>query len=73
MSTAQHTRREKQRLTPEILEQYHALLMTNDVAGFERLLAQYAPGLDPRETEKQIEEFKRYAARILQHRWRPLK
>jgi hypothetical protein len=36
-----NTRREAQRLTPEIIGQYHDLLMTNDLAGFDRLLEEY--------------------------------
>jgi hypothetical protein len=73
MTTKPTTRKEAQKLTPEILGHYHDLLMQNDLGGFEKLLAQYAPALEDEEKQELIEDFKHYAARILRHRWRPSK
>lgn len=73
MSTKPTTRRDVQRLTPEILSQYQNLLLSNDLAGFEKLLAQYAPALDDETRQELIEDFKHYAERILKHRWLPSK
>lgn len=68
-----YTRRDKWKLTPEILSQYHALIMNNDVAGFEKLLAQYAPFMDDQTRRERVEAFTQHAATILRHRWRPSK
>ena len=68
METPPHTRREAQRLTPEILGQYHDLLITNDLAGFERLLGKYNVAEEIREEHRQ--EFMHYAERILRRKWR---
>lgn len=73
MTTKPTTRREARKLTPEILGHYHDLLMRNDVDGFEKLLAQYAPALGDGQRQSLIDDFKHYAARILRHRWRPSK
>jgi len=62
------TRREAQELTPEILGQYHDLLMTNDLAGFEKLLGTYNVAEELREELRQ--EFMHYAERILRRKWR---
>ncbi len=61
------TRREAQELTPEILGQYHDLLMTNDLAGFERLLEAYNVAEELREELRR--EFMHYAERILRRKW----
>jgi hypothetical protein len=63
-----YTRREAQKLTPEILGQYHALVMDNNFDGFDRLLAQYNI---PEETKQELrDDFKHYAAKALTWRWR---
>lgn len=70
MSDRPYSRRDKKRLAPEILEQYHALVMNSDLAGFEKLLAQYAPYIDEQTKKELVEEFKRYAAKALSRKWR---
>jgi hypothetical protein len=67
-SKAPSTRREARELTAKILGQYHDLLMTNDLAGFEKLLEVYNVAEELREEQRQ--EFMHYAERILQRRWR---
>jgi hypothetical protein len=42
------TRREAQKLTPEILGHYHDLLMANDFDGFDKLLEIYKVPQDQR-------------------------
>jgi hypothetical protein len=71
MTTRPYTRREKQKLTPEILGRYHDLLMRNDVQGFEKLLAEYGPHISDAERHRQVERFKHYSAEILRRRWVP--
>jgi hypothetical protein len=66
----EYTRREAQRLTPEIMGCYHDLVMAGNLSEFERLLDLYQPGMDDKLREQMIEEFKHYAARIVRHRWR---
>ena len=68
MTKSVSTRREAQDLTPEILGQYHDLLMTNDLAGFDKLLETYNVAEELRESQRQ--EFTRYAERILRRKWR---
>lgn len=67
----EYTRREVEALTPEVLGRYHDLLMTNDVAGFDRLLELYKVPDEEREALR--EQFKLYAERLLQRRWRGLR
>jgi hypothetical protein len=69
MSTAKYTRREVRRLTPEIRDKYRALVYSSDLAGFEKLLAQY-PHIPTEAKRELIEDFKQYAARALSSRWR---
>lgn len=66
--TDQQTRRDAQRLSPEILGHYHDLLMANDFEGFDMLLETYKIPEDQR--EEQRKEFRLYAERILRRRWR---
>lgn len=68
MAKPAQTRREAQRLTPEILGQYHDLLMTNDVKGLEKLLDVYHVAEEPREALRR--EFTLYAEKLLRRRWR---
>jgi hypothetical protein len=64
----ENTRREIEALTPVVLGRYHDLLMTNDVAGFDRLLELYKV---PEEERKELrKEFTLYAERLLRRRWR---
>lgn len=65
----EYTRREAQKLTPDIMGRYHDLLMTGNLSEFQRLLDLYQPGMDDRLREQMIEEFKHYAARLLRYRW----
>jgi hypothetical protein len=71
MTNPPRTRREAHMLTPEILGHYHDLLMANDFDGFDMLLEIYKVPQELREEQRQ--EFKRYAERILQRRWRDQK
>jgi hypothetical protein len=71
MTETPHTRREAQKLKPEILGHYHDLLMANDLDGFEKLLAIYRVPEELR--EEQIREFTHYAERILRRKWRDQK
>jgi hypothetical protein len=68
METPPQTRREAQKLTPEILGHYHDLLMANDFEGFEMLLEIYKVPEELRDEQRQ--EFKHYAERILRRKWR---
>lgn len=63
-----YTRREAQELTPEIMGQYHDLLMTNDLAGLEKILEAY--NVEEELKEEQRREFTQYAERILRRKWR---
>jgi hypothetical protein len=63
-----HTRREIEALTPDILGRYHDLVIANDVDGFERILEIYRVPDEQREELRR--EFRLYAARILRRRWR---
>jgi hypothetical protein len=67
--TPKQTRREAQKLTPEILGQYHTLVMNADFEGFDKLLDQYAIEDDKKQELK--DEFRRYAERALRAKWRP--
>jgi hypothetical protein len=68
-----YTRREKQRLTPEILGRYHALIMQGNLPEFEALLSQYEDHM-PEETKRElIEEFTRISADALRRNWRSRK
>jgi hypothetical protein len=67
-SQVPYTRREVQALTPKILGQYHDLLMTNDLAGLEKLLDAY--GIEERLREELRQEFMHYAEMLLRRRWR---
>lgn len=67
-SQVPYTRREARALMPEILGQYHDLLMTNDQAGLEKLLDVYNVAEPLREELRQ--EFMHYAEMILRRRWR---
>jgi hypothetical protein len=62
------TRREKRKLTPEILGHYHDLLMANDFEEFDMLLEIYRVPEEQREEQRR--EFRLYAERILRRRWR---
>lgn len=64
-----YTRRDKQRLTSEVLGRYHALVMQGDVSGLEELLAQYAPYIPEDKKEELIEDFKRAAENAVRRRW----
>jgi hypothetical protein len=61
------TRRDVQRLSPEILGHYHDLLMAYDVDGFDKMLEMYEVPEEEREEHRR--EFKHYAERILRQRW----
>jgi hypothetical protein len=67
----EYTRREVEWLTPVVLGRYHDLLMTNDVAGFDRLLEVYKVPEEEREVLRR--EFTLYAERLLRRRWHGLK
>jgi len=63
-----HTRRKAQALTPQILGQYHDLVMANDIAGLEKLMA--ANNVAEEDKEELRKEFRLYAERILRRKWR---
>jgi hypothetical protein len=68
MTESVYTRREIAALTPELMSQYHALIMANDLAGFEKLMD---VNRIPTEIRQELrEDFTRYAERILRRRWR---
>lgn len=50
------------------MEQYHALVMTNDLSGFNKLLEEYY--VDEYVREEHRREFMHYAERILRRKWR---
>jgi hypothetical protein len=62
------TRRDVQRLSPEILGHYHDLLMANDLETFDKLLEIYRVPEELREELRR--DFTRYAEKILRRRWR---
>lgn len=62
------TRREVQGLTPALLNQYHDLLMTNDVAGLEELFDANNVAEELRVDLRR--DFTLYAERILRRKWR---
>jgi len=64
----EYTRREIELLTPVVLGRYHDLLITNDVAGFDRLLELYKVPQEERQELKR--EFTLFAERLLRRRWR---
>jgi hypothetical protein len=64
----QHTRRQVQALSPEILGHYHDLLMANDLDGFKMLLTIYRVPQDLH--EELVGEFMHYAEKILRRKWR---
>lgn len=68
MTESVPTRREAQRLTPEILGHYHDMLMANDLEGFNKLLEVYRVPEEAREELRQ--DFTRYAEEILRRKWR---
>lgn len=70
MTEPVYTRREAQKLTREILGQYHALVMDNNFEGFNKLLARYGEYIPEEMKEELRDEFKHYAARALTWRWR---
>jgi hypothetical protein len=68
MTEPVHTRREAQRLTPEILGHYHDMLMANDVESFDKLMEVYRVPEEAREELRK--DFTRYAEEILRRKWR---
>jgi hypothetical protein len=68
MTEPVHTRREAQRLTPEILGHYHDLLMAYDLDGFNKLMEIYRVPEEAREELRK--DFKRYGGEILRRQWR---
>jgi hypothetical protein len=66
---APYTRREKAQLTPTIRHQYRELVIKNDLAGYEEMLALYVPALSEQTKRELIEEFKQNAAEVLARRW----
>lgn len=68
MSEPAYTRREAQKLTPELLQQYHVLVWQNDFAGFDELLGRYDI---PEKTKEELRaDFRLYAEKVLLRRWR---
>jgi hypothetical protein len=68
MTESVHTRREAQKLTPEILGHYHDMLMANDLESFDKLMEVYRV---PEELREELRvEFTQYAERILRRKWR---
>jgi len=73
MENPAYTRRQVKKLTPEVLGQFHALIMNQDVQGFENLLEKYNPYMSEQVIRQMTEMFKHYAARVLSSHWRPSK
>jgi len=69
MTERTYTRRDVQKLKPDILGQYHHLLMANDLAGYEKLLDGY-PHISTEERGELIADFKLGAEIVLRRRWR---
>jgi hypothetical protein len=68
MTNPPYTRREVQALAPDLLGQYHDLLMANDLSGLEDLLE--ANGVAEELRQELRREFTLYAEKILRMRWR---
>jgi hypothetical protein len=56
-----YTRRDKQRLAPEIIAKFHDAGQRGDLEAFKRLLAEYGAHLPRPVKDELIEEFKRNA------------
>jgi hypothetical protein len=56
-----YTRRDKQRLAPEIIAKFHDAGQRGDVAVFKRLLAEYGAHLPRQVKDELIADFKRNA------------
>ena len=63
------TRREVQRLKPDILGRYHDLVVTNNLTAYEQMLDEY-PQVTQDERAELVADFKRVAEMVLQKRWR---
>jgi hypothetical protein len=68
MTTPSYTRRDVRKMKPDILGKYHDLVMTNDLAGYEKLLDGYSH-ITAHEREELISDFKHVAERVLRRRW----
>ncbi len=68
MTEPVNTRREAQRLAPEILGHYHDMLMANDLESFDELMEVYRVPEEAREELRK--DFTRYAEEILRRKWR---
>jgi hypothetical protein len=68
MSVKSYTRRDKQRMAPDILGHYHEFVCANNQAGYERLLDEY--GISGEERAELLADFKRDAEYVLRLRWR---
>jgi len=68
MTTSSYTRRDVRKMKPNILGKYHDLVMTNDLAGYEKLLDEY-PHIAAPEREELIADFKHVAEKVLRRRW----
>jgi len=63
-----YTRRDVQRMKPDILGHYHELVMTNDFAGYEKLLDEYR--IPAEEREQLLKDFKHAVERVVRQHWR---
>jgi hypothetical protein len=70
MTEPVYTRREAQKLTPEILRQYRTLVIGNDFEGFNKLLENYGKHIPEQTKEELRAEFRHHAVRALAWRWR---
>lgn len=58
------TRKDVQKLAPEIIREFHAAGEAGEVQRFKRLLGQHASHLPKEEKDRLIEEFTRHAAAL---------
>jgi hypothetical protein len=66
--STQYTRRDVQKMKPDILGNYHNLVMLNDLAGYEKLLDEY-PQITAEERDELVADFKLVAETVLRRRW----
>jgi hypothetical protein len=68
MAERVYTRREAQKMKPDIIRRYRDLVATNDLAGYEKLLDEYH--VEGEEQAELINDFTRDAELVLRRHWR---
>ena len=67
MADRAYTRREVQKMKPDIVRRYRDLVITNNLAGYEKLLDEYQ--IEGDERSGLIEDFRHDAELALRRRW----